>query len=141
MKRHMYLVLLAVLLVACGGTSMPEPGSTFSGPIDISGGASSGTFTFTVSDDGAAITFVGFSLTDVRCDGFSAGSWASQASGMPFPIRDGSINVSSSSIGEAEGRFTSPTEASGTIDLRPELSFGQTTRCELGEWEWSAEAH
>jgi len=117
-----------------------QPGAAFSGPIKISGKASGGTISFTISEDGTSIT-LDITLSNLKCDGMTAGSMSTQASG-PLSITDGSFSASFSNIGEVEGRFASPTEASGTINLSWKISIlGQTTACELGTWDWSAEAH
>jgi hypothetical protein len=117
-----------------------QPGAAFSGPIKISGKASGGTISFAISEDGTSITLE-ITLSDLKCDGMSASSMSTQASG-PLSITDYSFNASFSDLGEVEGRFASTTEASGTIDLSLKISvLGQTTACELGTWDWSAEAH
>jgi len=117
-----------------------QPGATFSGPIKISGKASGATISFTISEDGTSISLE-ITLSDLKCDGMTASSMSTQASG-PLSITDGSFSASFSNLGEVEGRFASPTEASGTIDLSLKISIlGQTTVCELGTWNWSAEAH
>ena len=117
-----------------------QPGATFSGPIKMSGKASGGTLSFTISEDGTSIALE-ITLSDLKCDGMTASSMSTQASG-PLSITDYSFNASFSDLGEVEGRFASPTEASGTINISWKISIlGQTTACELGTWEWSAEAH
>lgn len=116
----------------------PKPGATFTGPIEISGKASSGTIQFSTSGDGASITSVTVTLKDLKTETFSAGSMT-QESRSPFPVTDGNLAASLSGIGEIEGRFTSPTKASGTIDITLEIPFSGP--CKLGEWRWSAEAN
>lgn len=115
----------------------PQPGATLTGAIEISGKASSGTISLTISEDGASVTSVSVTLTDLKCNGFSSGSITkrvdtslSTAEGIPAAYVDG--------IGEIEGQFTSPTEASGTIYLVLEIPFVGT--CKLGMWNWSAKA-
>lgn len=115
----------------------PQPGANLAGAIEISGKASSATIFLTISEDGSSIASVGIALTDLKCDGFSAGSMLQQLGG-PFPVAEGNIVASLSGGGEIMGRFTSPTEASGTINLILEIPFGGT--CELGTWDWSAKA-
>jgi len=142
MKRGLLVlwVTSGLVLAACASRVAPAPGAIFSGPIEISGKASSGTLIFTVSGDGATITSVSVRLSDAQCDGMSARSMERRAY-VSIPVADGSIDSSVGGIGVVEGRFTSPTEASGTIVLRlADIGPGQTTVCELGEWEWSAEA-
>lgn len=117
-----------------------QPSAVFGGPIEISGKASSGAISFAVSEDRASITSVSVTLKDVKCDGMSAGSMETTTSG-PFPVTDYKLAASASNLGEIKGQFTSSTEAVGTIHLRLEFSvLGQTTVCELGTWNWSAEA-
>ena len=113
-------------------------GASFSGPIAISEGASSAILRLAISEDGSSITSVEVTLSNVECDGMSAESMSTTSSGQ-FPITEGVFAVSASGLGEIQGRFTSPTEASGVIDLRWEVSvLGQTLVCELGEWDWTA---
>ena len=117
-----------------------QPSAVFGGPIEISGKASSGAISFAVSEDRSSVTSVSVTLKDVKCDGMSAGSMETTTSG-PFPVTDGKLAASPSNLGEITGQFTSSTEAVGTIHLRLEFSvLGQTTVCELGTWNWSAEA-
>ena len=121
-------------------TPWPTPEWSFSGPIAISEGASSAILRLAISEDGSSITSVEVTLSNVECDGMSAESMSTASSGR-FPITQGEFEVSASGLGEIQGRFTSPTEASGVIDLRWEVSvLGQTLVCELGEWDWTATA-
>ena len=115
----------------------PQPGAILTGPIEISEKASSATIFLSISEDGVSIASVGIALVDLKCDGFSAGSMT-QDFGGPFPVAEGDIAASLSGGGEIKGRFTSPTEASGTINLILEIPFGGT--CDLGRWDWSAKA-
>lgn len=117
-----------------------QPGATFSGPIEISGKASSGVINFTISEDRTLLTSVRVTLKDVKCDGMSAGSMETTAAG-PFQVNDGKFSASPSNLGEINGQFNSSTEAVGTIHVRLEFSIlGQKTVCELGTWNWSAKA-
>jgi len=141
------MLSMAMSVVGCGGEETapvsssksvsPKAGATFTGPIDISGKASSGTIEFTVSADGTSITSVSITMKDLECNGFSAGSMTKETSGT-FAIDGSRVSASPSGIGEIEGRFTSSTEASGTIDMTLEIPFFGP--CSLGEWNWSAEA-
>ncbi len=115
----------------------PQPGATLTGAIKISGKATSGTISLTISEDGASITSVGITLMDLTCDGFSAGSMTKKSE-APFPVAQGNIVASPPGLGEIKGRFTSPTEANGTVNLTLEIPFAGT--CELGIWDWSAKA-
>ena len=94
----------------------PLAGATFTGFVDISGKASSGIISLIVSEDSTSITSVGVTLTDLKCNGFSAGSMTKRTEGN-FPITEGKIVASVSGIGEIKGHFTSPDNAIGTINL------------------------
>jgi len=129
----------AIVAVSCGGDGkggmVPQPNGTLTGPIEISGKASSGTITLTVSEDGKSLTFVTIALKDLKCDGFSAGS-SSTGVAVTLPVDDGNLNGSLPSLGKMSGHFSSPTEASGKVDLK--WDTGGAAPCELGEWKWSA---
>jgi hypothetical protein len=77
MKRNrlMFLGLAALVLVitACGGNTMPAPAASFSGAIDMGAKASSGTLSFDISEDGASITGVNFTLQELQCGGLTIG--------------------------------------------------------------------
>jgi hypothetical protein len=137
------VVLLTLAIAGCGGDgapgASPQPGAVLAGPIEISGKADSGTINLTVSEDGASITSVEVTLTDLNCDGFSAGSWTMGRGGV-FPVAKGNIAASPSGIGQIKGRFTSPTAASGSIDLALDWYYGGGACEKLGTWNWSAEA-
>jgi hypothetical protein len=134
------IVAVVISMTACGGgedapATAPLPGGVLTGPIEISGKASGGTIDLTVAQDGASIISVKITLTDLNCDGFSAGSLTQEGGGV-FPVAKGKVVASPSGIGEVKGQFTSPTVASGTIDLVLEIPYDGT--CELGTWNWSA---
>lgn len=115
----------------------PKPGATLTGAVVITGKASGATITLQVSDDGTAIKSVGVTLQDLKCNGFSAGSMSKQVQGS-FAISKGQIAANVSGIGEITGSFTSPTEASGKVNLT--LQIPMSGPCELGEFTWSAKA-
>ena len=69
-------------------------------------------------------------FTEIKCEGFSAGSSESLQVGHT-PITDGKFQLKLSD-GELSGQFTSPTTAEGTIHLL----FQDLIEC--GTWEWSA---
>jgi hypothetical protein len=81
---------------------------------------------------------VQFTLTDPKCDGFSAGSSTTETQSV-FPVTNGNIAISLARGDQIKGRFTSPTAASGTIDLTVDPGIGGTP-CDLGTWNWSAKA-
>jgi len=129
MHKSWLLLLVAGIMLfvtACGEGAAPvapQPGTLFTGPLEITAQASSGTISLTVSKQGTAITFVGITLNDLKCEHFSAGTFTKETGGT-FPVAGGEVEASPSGIGKIDGRFTSPTEASGTIDLALEIPFG-----------------
>ena len=147
------LLLLAVIFAGCGGNTgatqgagtsateggvaAPTPGATFSGPVEISGKASSAIISLVVSADGTSISSVGVTLSDLKTESFSAGSMTKEVTGS-IPIKDGSFSGSLSGLGTIEGTFTSPTEASGTVKLSVEIPF--SVPADLGELKWTAGA-
>jgi hypothetical protein len=141
------MLSMSISVTGCGGEETtpksetgsvtPKGGATFTGSIEITGKASSGTIQFSISGDGASITSVTITLIDLKTESFSAGSMNKEVSGS-FPVTSGTLDASVSGIGEIEGRFTSPTKASGIIDITLEIPFSGP--CELGEWRWSVEA-
>jgi hypothetical protein len=85
-----------------------------------------------ISDDGLTIEQVGVAFTEIKCEGFSAGSSSSTVSGQT-PVTDGVFVFKSSNIGEINGQFTSATAAKGTIHL---AFYDGNAEC--GTWDWSA---
>jgi hypothetical protein len=123
------------------GEVIPKPGATLIGPIEISRNASSGIINFTVSENGDSLTSVSITLYDLECEGpmpFSVGSYTAESLGA-FPVTNGAFTASISGTGEIEGQFTSPTEASGTINLIVEIP-SPTRTFEFGTFNWSAQA-
>jgi hypothetical protein len=140
-KLSICLLVAVLVLTGCGGSAQPKPGASFSGSIDIDADkAESARLFFTISEDGTAVTKVGVSFTNFKCGGMSAGEMTSSTTAND-PITDG-LDISSSSIGQIKGRFNSPTKASGTIHLDMKISTGMggSISCDLGTWDWSAEA-
>lgn len=164
-------------LIACEWLSLPAaqpPAATptafslsaasFSGSIDIDPKASSGSISFAVTEDGSAITNVEITLTDLKCDGLTAGWVHELFSGLEIAIENGEFQsiipavgrevkmyklesspsafptvASLESAGQIDGRFHSATQASGTIKLA--MWVVMTDRaCEMGEFAWNAEA-
>ena len=113
----------------------PNPGATLSGPIEMGGKAAKATITLKVSEDGHAITSLSAFFTNVKCDGFSAGSIMSQ-DGSTHPISAGALQVDSRSLGKLTGTFTSPTAVAGSIELTISQGMGSPISC--GTWDWSA---
>jgi len=170
MKRNPLVLLVAsgLVLTACAGRVTPAPGATFSGPIEISGKASSGTISFAVSDDGASITDLSITLSDVRCDGLSVGRIHDYLAGPLTSMTDGEFSAtipamgggrfsesenysldtppsafpavaSLETVGQIEGEFSSATQASGTIKIYMWVMMTDRA-CELGVFPWSAAA-
>ena len=133
-KRMLGLTLMVLALAACTAEpkAEPKPGGQFTGDIDLGGKASRATITFTVADTGNWISSVGIELSDMKCNGGSAEQMSAWASVLGT-IVDGAFTASPSGIGEVQGRFTSPTQASGTIHLKLKI-------CDLGTHNWSATA-
>jgi hypothetical protein len=134
-------VVVVALVLGCGGGEetgpvVPEPNATLTGSIEISEGASSGTISLTISGDGASLTSISVTLSNLQCDGFSAGSMTKTA-GASISITEGNFHGSVTDIGEIDGEFTSSTEANGTISLMLEIPYFGT--CDLGTWNWSAQ--
>ena len=132
-------VILAGTLLGCAGEEKkvsPEPGATLTGAIDITQAASGGTISLTISGDGASLTSISVTLSDLECDGFSAGS-ITKTAGASISITEGNFQGSVADIGEIEGEFTSSTVANGTVNLMLEIPFFGT--CDLGTWNWSAQ--
>jgi len=90
--------------------------------------------TLKVSADGKLIEGLGFSFTELKCEGFSAGSMSTEMTTRES-VTDGKFEFSSS-FGVISGRFTSPTAVKGSIHLK----FNQKPigEFECGTWEWSA---
>jgi hypothetical protein len=133
------VLALAVGLAGCGGSSAvtPQADTTYTGPVQITGSASSGTISLVVSPDGSSIAYVSVTLNDLKTESFSAGSSTTGAS-TNIAIKDGSFDGSVGGLGEVEGRFTSATEAAGKVKLNLEIPFDGTA--DLGEFAWTAEA-
>ena len=114
-------------------TPLALPSVTLVGKIAMNR-AKSAQITLRVSADGKLIEGLGFSFTELRCEGFSAGSSSTEMT-MQEPIIDGKFEFSSS-VGVISGQFTSPTAVQGSIHLR----FNQKPigEFECGTWDWSA---
>jgi hypothetical protein len=124
----------------------PQPGATFTGDIKSSETKDKGTINLIVSEDGTSITQVDVTVMDYspECSGGSISGTDIQTLFFygPFPITESNIEASISKDGKLKGKFTSPTEASGTIDLVTEFSvLGSSMTCDFGTWEWGAKAN
>lgn len=160
------LAVLLLAITACGANTSPAAGSFFSGEIDMGDKASSGTISFKISEDGISVTAINITLLELKCNslnierihdnlgnglisitsgGFSASIPAMGASqftesqnyhltASPFDFPSFS---DMGSVGQLEGKFSSATDASGTIKLY--IWAVMTDRaCELGEFTWKA---
>jgi hypothetical protein len=114
--------------------SISKPGATLVGLIAMAtaGGAK---ITLEVSEDGRTIQSVKVAFSGLQCEGFSAGSMSSEASGK-YPILDDKFEIESSSLGKVNGKFTSPTKVDGSYHVLLNLGFGGAIEC--GTWPWSA---
>jgi hypothetical protein len=135
-QQMIRIALVFLLLVGCSalgiGSVQPKPDETLVGTIAMEERANSAQITLKVSNDGQTFESVSFMFTELKCEGFSAGSSYTEVTGI-YPITDGKIEITLSDIGEINGQFTSPTAAEGTIHLA--FYNGQA---ECGTWKWSA---
>jgi len=134
-QQMMAMTLVFLLLVGCSAPaakpSPPKPGATLTGTITMDR-AKSAQITFKVSDDGQTIEWVSAAFTELKCEGFSAGSTSTKVTGRAA-ITDGKFEFKSPSIGEISGQFTSPTAAEGTAHL-----VFVNGKAECGTWKWGA---
>jgi hypothetical protein len=145
LKGMLILILLSAWLGACSGVQTgpgsletaappkpvsPKPGATLSGTIKMDN-AESAQISLTVSADGQAVEAVELSFTNLKCEGFSAGSSFSGTQSFA-PIMDGKFEFNSSD-GVVNGEFKTPASAEGTIHVV--FNDGLS---ECGTWEWSA---
>jgi hypothetical protein len=133
LQRVMILVLSMACLAACStGPVKPQPGATLSGTISMDS-AKTARVVLKVSGDGQSIESVGFEFTELKCEGFSAGSSSSTTTSLA-PIVDGKFEFKTSD-GVVSGQFKSPTAAQGSVHVA--FYDGQA---ECGTWDWSASA-
>lgn len=114
-------------------TPQALPSVTLVGKITMNR-AKSAQITLGVSADGKLIEGLGFSFTDLECEGFSAGSLSTEMT-IREQITDGKFEFSSN-VGLINGQFTSPTAVQGSIHLK----FNQKPigEFECGTWDWNA---
>jgi hypothetical protein len=119
----------------------PQPNAKLAGAIEIGEKAKSATINMELSADGAALSLIGIMITGpFKCSGGASageGSQVTNNSQGPFPIKEGAVAVSLPNVGDFEGRFTAPTEASGTITIKELAYLG---KCDFGTLKWSAKA-
>ncbi|MEN6524040.1 MAG: hypothetical protein ABFD14_09990 [Anaerolineaceae bacterium] len=156
------IMLVMGTLVGCGVAQVkPQPGATFSGPLELirsgtNGKVSSGELEITIAEDGTSIISVTFSLSNMICsnesggikitsDGFSTTTTFSQ----PAAIANGKFELDIGGSDEEiriDGQFTSPTEANATVQIStttivapPGTSLRESISCDYGSWNWSGE--
>ncbi len=145
--------LLTFLTSGCNRSSAPsasqaispQPGSSFTGNLEGENETGSGTISFDISVDGTAINNLNITLNDssANCGGASTGTLGFGQLALPFTgpylIKEGSFSIEISKTGGLNGKFTSPTEASGSINLILDVTlFGNSQTCDFGTWNWSA---
>lgn len=125
----------------------PKSGVTLTGEIKVSDIAESATIDLMISEDGISITQVDVTIINVfiECSDVFAGvkregsiKTDSQEISIirSIPIMEGAFEINLSNNGKLEGKFNSPTEASGWIHIIESISNGAL--CDYGEWYWSA---
>ena len=114
----------------------PQPGAELIGPIEMGDKAKMALINLTVSADGSEIASWIVSLEGMQCETTAPDMIVAQQD-TPTAIDEGGFEDLKSNIGDLSGKFSSPTEASGTIHLRIDLGLGGEP-IECGTWEWSA---
>ena len=139
--RVWVVAVLAAMIVSCQALPFapvaPQPGATLSGPMEHTGeasegSASSGAIELVISSDGTSIEKAKIILQQLKCPQMSGSSAELNYQG-PWVIEAGKIDISQQEI---KGKFSSPTQASGTLHLvalTPD-------KCDLGTWNWEAAA-
>jgi len=146
------VALLFVLLftTGCGGAN-PQPGAVFAGPMEpgTAGDNASiegGELEFTIAENGEGIATLTYALGGSTCipkEGvvMEGGDRSSTVEAtQPFPIQGGSFEVDMGDI-ILKGKFNSPTEASGTMEVSitsVDSILGSFT-CDYGTLNWSAQ--
>lgn len=118
----------------------PQPDAVLVGDAEDSENAKGVVVYFKVSGDGASIVTAGFGFVGPgKCDGITLEGDAvfnAESIDGPFPITEGSFDISLDNGGELKGQFISPTEANGTIKAVGE--YASVVSCEIGPSKWSA---
>ncbi len=142
LKRIVQSILVCLLLAGCAsGGALPQPGTKFSGPINISQQkAKTGEILFTISKDGTKINNVTLKLTNVQCEGVTTETVNLNVV-VDSPISGKRFTINSNYFGEISGTFQSATAAGGDITIVLGKSFTKTQNsCNLGNYLWSASA-
>ena len=115
----LYVAGLLILVASCGGQAEPTPGATFRGSIETGTRAGGGAIDFAISEDGTSISDLGITLSDVACDGLTAGMTTDHFSGSLASIADGRFGgaiaaVLTASGHQSQGVLTSGGSMTGT---------------------------
>lgn len=113
----------------------PKPGATYAGLIQMGDNATMATINLTISPEGDKISKLGVAFSDLKCDDFAVSNMVTQED-TGFLINEGKFQGSSGKIGEISGKFVSPAEVAGTLDLN--LDLGMMGKYACGKWDWSA---
>jgi hypothetical protein len=142
LKRIIQSILVCFLLAGCAsGGSLPLPGASFSGTINISQQkAKTGEILFTISKDGTKINDITLKLTSVQCEGVTTDTVNLNVI-VDSPIDGKRFTVKNNYFGEISGTFQSSTSAGGDITIVLGKSLTKTQNsCNLGNYLWSATA-
>jgi len=150
------LTMILVFATGCGGASsiQPQPGATFSGPMELSASGvgsnvtvNGGEIEFTVTDDGSGVVSSTYSLKNATCVNeqkntrVGGGSIYLASKQLPAPVGKGKFEFGTMDY-IIKGTFTSATEANGTIEIysfeMETLNTGNYFTCDFGTWNWSA---
>jgi hypothetical protein len=110
--------------------------------------AGEGELELVITEDGMAIATVGYSLMDIRCSNpagsviVESGGWSSTLEpAQSIPIANGQFEFDLGDL-KVNGQFTSPTEATATIDIASDVDImtAQPLLCDFGTWDWSGSA-
>ena len=144
------LMLVLLLTTGCGGAN-PQPGAVFAGTLEPGAAGDNasiagGELEFTISENGDGITSLTYALNGLTCipkEGVvmeGGDRSTTMEATQPFPIEGGSFEVDMSDI-VVNGKFSSPTEASGTMKVSitsQDSTLGSFT-CDYGVLNWSAQ--
>jgi hypothetical protein len=140
MKRSRILTWLSLAAIALSACSLkpvePQPGATITGKIEMGDKAEFAQVQFTVTPDGGAINNLTLDITNIKCEGFSAGKVSNAQNNLRIPITEGKFDSGENNFGSISGEFTSPTEAKGVIHIVFKMGMGGAVDC--GVWNWSS---